>query len=200
MAEQENIYPIFDKVLQREEKEALLKQRACVIWMTGLSGSGKSTIALGLERKLHEAGYLTETLDGDNIRSGVNNDLGFSEEDRMENIRRIAEVSRLFLDCGVITINCFVSPTREIREKAASIIGEEDFVEVYVNTPLEVCEARDTKGLYKKARKGEIRDFTGIDAPFEAPESPAIELKTEGKTAESSVNELFEFIQPKIEH
>jgi len=195
-----NIHPVFEHTLQRSDKEKFLKQKSIVIWMTGLSGSGKSTIALGLERKLQDNGYFTQLLDGDNVRTGINRNLGFSEEDRIENIRRIAEVSKLFLNNGVICINCFVSPTREIRQLAKSIIGEKDFTEVFINTPLEICEKRDVKGLYKKARKGKIKDFTGIDAPFEAPEFPSVELKTENKTIEQNVNELYEFILPKIKY
>jgi adenylylsulfate kinase len=194
-----NIYPVFDRMLQRADKEKMLGQRAKVIWMTGLSGSGKTTIALGLERHLHNLGYLTQVLDGDNIRSGINSNLGFTEEDRTENIRRIAEISKLFVNCGIITINCFVSPTREIRKNAKNIIGEKDFLEVYVNTPLEICEQRDVKGLYKKARAGEIKNFTGIDAPFEPPLNPDIEIKTENKTVEESVQELADKILPLIQ-
>tara|TARA_B100000674_G_scaffold44090_1_gene30587 strand:- start:108057 stop:108620 length:564 start_codon:yes stop_codon:yes gene_type:complete len=186
-------------MLQRSDKEKLLKQRAKVIWMTGLSGSGKTTIALGFERLLYNKGFLTQVLDGDNIRSGINSNLGFTEEDRAENIRRIAEISKLFVNCGVITINCFVSPTIAIRENAKQIIGEQDFVEVFVNTPLEICEQRDVKGLYKKARAGEIKNFTGIDAPFEAPVNPDIEIKTENKTIEESVQELADKILPLIQ-
>ncbi len=192
-----NIHPIFDRILSREEKENLLRQKGMVIWMTGLSGSGKSTIAVGLERKLHEKGILTQVLDGDNVRTGINNNLGFSDADRSENIRRIAEVSKLFLNCGVVCINCFVSPTIEIRANAKKIIGN-DFVEVFINTPIEECEKRDVKGLYKKARAGEIKDFTGINAPFESPTNPNIEIKTVGKTIEESVNELLNQILPKI--
>lgn len=193
-----NIHPIFDRTLQRSDKELLLKQKGLVIWMTGLSGSGKSTIAIGLEKRLHDKGILTQILDGDNVRTGINNNLGFSESDRTENIRRIAEVSKLFLNCGVVCINCFVSPTIAIREQAKSIIGEKDFVEVFINTPLEICEKRDVKGLYKKARAGEIKDFTGINAPFEAPLNPQIELLTANKSADETVSELFEKIIVKI--
>lgn len=198
MTRPEHIYPLFDKALQRGEKEQLLEQRSKVVWMTGLSGSGKSTIALGLERKLHDKGFLTQMLDGDNVRTGLNSDLGFAEEDRQENIRRIAEVAKLFCDCGVFTIACFVSPTIAMREKARSIVGEEDFLEVFVDTPLEVCEQRDTKGLYQKARNGEIREFTGVDAPFEEPEEPDLRLKTQDKDVEASVDEALEQILPMI--
>ena len=165
----ENIHPIFDRMLQRKDKEELLKQRGVMIWFTGLSGSGKSTLAIALEHELHQRGLLCRILDGDNIRTGINNNLGFSDTDRIENIRRIAEVSKLFIDTGVITIAAFISPNNEVRELASSIVGKEDFVEVFISTPLAVCEQRDVKGLYAKARRGEIKDFTGISSPFEAP-------------------------------
>ena len=148
MEENNHIYPIFDKMLMRKDKEDLLKQHSVMVWFTGLSGSGKSTIAIALERELHKRGLLCRILDGDNIRSGINNNLGFTEADRVENIRRIAEVSKLFLDTGVITIAAFISPNNDIREMAADIIGQDDFLEVYVSTPLEECERRDVKGLY----------------------------------------------------
>lgn len=195
---QENIHPIFDRLLQRIDKEDLLQQTAKVIWLTGLSGSGKSTIAQNLEKILHANGNLTMLLDGDNIRSGINNNLSFSDADRIENIRRIAEVSKLFLNCGIITINSFVSPTNEIRKMAKELIGENDFLEIYINAPLEVCEARDVKGLYKKARAGLIPDFTGITSPFEAPENPALEIRTDKMEIEESVQLLLDFILPVI--
>jgi adenylylsulfate kinase len=172
----ENIFPIFDTILSIDDKSKLLRQRPLAVWLVGLSGSGKSTMARGLENALHSMGYLTKVLDGDNLRSGVNKGLGFSEVDRVENIRRAAEVSKLFLNCGVITICSLISPTRHVREMAVSIIGDKYF-EVYVNCPLEVCEARDVKGLYEKARKGEIKDFTGINAPFEPPKNPRLEIR-----------------------
>lgn len=197
---QDNIHPIFDRLLQRGDKETMLKQRSKVIWLTGLSGSGKSTIAEAVEKILHERGYLTMLLDGDNIRTGINNNLTFSDSDRVENIRRIAEVSKLFLNCGIITLNSFVSPTNEIRTLAKNIIGETDFVEVYVNAPLEVCEARDVKGLYAKARAGLIPDFTGITSPFEAPEHPALEIRTDQMEIQESVQRLIDFIIPIIQH
>jgi adenylylsulfate kinase len=195
----ENIFPVFDSILGRTAKESLLKQKAKVIWFTGLSGSGKTTIAIGLEKALNSKGILTQMLDGDNIRAGINNNLGFSNEDRKENIRRIAEVSKLFLNCGVVTINCFVSPTNEIRQQAKTIIGEKDFLEVFINTPLEICEQRDVKGLYKKARAGEIKDFTGINAPFEAPTQPFLDVKTQDKTIEQSVDEILSKVLPLIQ-
>lgn len=193
-----NIYPIFDRMMGREDKETLLKQRSVMVWFTGLSGSGKSTVAIALERELHQRGLLCRILDGDNIRSGINNNLGFSAEDRVENIRRIAEVSKLFIDTGVITIAAFISPNNELREMASSIIGKENFLEIYVNTPIEECERRDVKGLYAKARKGEIKDFTGVSAPFEAPEYPALSLDTSVLSLEESVNKLLELILPKV--
>ncbi|MCX6295806.1 MAG: adenylyl-sulfate kinase [Bacteroidetes bacterium] len=170
-----NIFPT-DKILQRADKEQLLQQKGIAIWFTGLSGSGKTTIAIALEKELHNKGLLTQILDGDNIRIGINNNLGFSDVDRIENIRRIAEITKLFVNTGIITICCFVSPTEEIRTIAKNIVGKNDFIEIFVNTPLEICEKRDVKGLYAKARRGEIKDFTGINAPFEAPSKPAIEL------------------------
>lgn len=194
-----NIYPIFDRMLAREDKEQLLRQRSVMVWFTGLSGSGKSTIAIALERELHKRGLLCRILDGDNIRSGINNNLGFSPEDRVENIRRIAEVSKLFVDTGVITIAAFISPNNDLREMAASIIGKENFLEVFVSTPIEECERRDVKGLYAKARKGEIKDFTGVSAPFEAPEHPALTLDTSVLSLSESVEKLLEIIIPKIE-
>jgi len=182
-----NIYPIFDKMMSRKEKESLLGQRGIMIWMTGLSGSGKSTIALGVERELHKRGILCRILDGDNIRTGINANLGFSEEDRRENIRRIAEIGKLFVDTGIVTIACFVSPTKELRQMARDIIGKEDFREVYIATPLSECERRDVKGLYARARRGEVKDFTGISAPFEAPTNPDLCLDTSLMTLDEEV-------------
>ena len=194
-----NIYPIFDRMLSRQDKEELLKQHSVMIWFTGLSGSGKSTIAIALERELHKRGLLCRILDGDNIRSGINNNLGFTEADRIENIRRIAEVSKLFVDTGIIMIAAFISPSNDIREMAANIIGKDDFLEVYVSTPIEECERRDVKGLYAKARRGEIKNFTGISAPFEAPAHPALTLDTSALSLEESVNKLLELILPRIQ-
>lgn len=192
-----NIYPIFDRMMSRDDKEQLLRQRGMMLWFTGLSGSGKSTIAIALERELHSRGLLCRILDGDNIRSGINNNLGFSAEDRVENIRRIAEVGRLFVDTGIITIAAFISPNNQLREMAAEIIGKDDFVEVFVSTPLEECEKRDVKGLYAKARRGEIKNFTGISAPFEAPEHPDITLDTSKLPVEESVKILLDYVLPK---
>lgn len=196
----ENIHPIFDRLLQRSDRERRLGQKGKVLWLTGLSGSGKSTIAQHLERKLYNEGFFAQVLDGDNIRSGINNNLGFSMEDRQENIRRIAEVSKLYLNSGVIAINSFISPTIAIRNLAKSIIGATDFIEVYINAPLEICEARDVKGLYQKARSGAIKGFTGIDAPYEAPVNPALEIKTDELTIDQSVEKIFQYILNHIQH
>ena len=192
-----NLFPIFD-ILQREDKEELLNQNSKVIWMTGLSGSGKTTVAKGVERYLHSQGILNQLLDGDNIRVGISNNLTFSSDDRAENIRRISEVSKLFLNCGVVTLNCFVSPTIEIRNIAKQIIGAENFIEVYINASVDTCEERDVKGLYKKARKGEIKNFTGISAPFEAPKSPEIEINTAQLSIDESVQKVLDYILPII--
>ena len=162
--------------------------------VTGVSGSGKSTVALGVERELHKRGILCRILDGDNTRSGINKNLGFSADDRKENIRRIAEIGKLFVDTGVVTLSAFISPTNESRRMASEIIGADDFREVYVSTPLEVCEQRDVKGLYASARRGEIKDFTGVSAPFEVPEHPALTLDTSVLTLEESVNKVLELI------
>jgi len=194
----ENIHPIFDRLLQRSDREQRLGQRSKALWLTGLSGSGKSTIAQALERKLHNEGFFAQVLDGDNIRSGINNNLSFSPEDRQENIRRIAEIAKLYVNTGIITINSFISPTIAIRQEAKDIIGSDDFIEVYINTPLEVCEARDVKGLYKKARSGAIKGFTGIDAPYEAPIQPDVDVKTDGQSIEESVNIIYQHIIKEI--
>ncbi len=193
-----HIYPIFDRMLNREDKESLLRQHSVMIWFTGLSGSGKSTIAIALERELQKRGLLCRILDGDNIRSGINNNLGFSEEDRVENIRRIAEIGKLFVDTGIITIAAFISPNNDLREMAARIIGPDDFMEIYVSTPIEECERRDVKGLYAKARRGEIKNFTGISAPFEAPAHPALSLDTSRLSLEESVAQLLQLILPEV--
>lgn len=193
-----HIHPVFDQLLGRTEREAYLNQRSKVIWLTGLSGSGKTTIARILEKKLFEAGVFCQVLDGDNIRHGLNSNLGFSADERMENIRRIAEVAKLYLNSGVVSICSFISPLRNMRELARNIIGDKDFIEVFVDTPLEICEARDVKGLYHKARKGEIPDFTGVNAPYEAPENPALVLQTASQTPEESAQELFEFVLPSV--
>ena len=188
MKKTENIYPI--SMMTRQDKERLLGQRGMMIWFTGLSGSGKSTIALGVEQELHRRGILCRILDGDNIRTGINAGLGFSAEDRRENIRRIAEVGKLFVDTGIVTLAAFVSPTEEYRTLARDIIGAEDFKEVYVSTPLEECERRDVKGLYARARRGEVKDFTGISAPFEVPAHPALTIDTTQQPLERSVEQV----------
>lgn len=190
----ENIYPIYDKMMSREEREQQLGQHGMMVWFTGLSGSGKSTVALGVERELAKRGVLCRILDGDNIRAGINSNLGFSEEDRRENIRRIAEIGKLFVQTGIVTLACFVSPTEKIRQLARTIIGDEDFNEVFVSTPLEECERRDVKGLYARARRGEVKDFTGISAPFEAPKNPAISIDTSVLPLEESVNRVVDMI------
>lgn len=193
-----NIHPIFEKLVSRQTKEQQLGQRGKVLWFTGLSGSGKSTIAQLLEKELTAKGHLTKVLDGDNVRMGINNNLGFSEADRHENIRRIAEVAKLFADTGIVTLCSFISPTIEMRAFAKNIIGEKDFVEIFVNTPIEICEARDVKGLYKKARAGEIKQFTGIDAPYQPPLSPDIQVNTADQTVEQSVGQVVEWVLPLI--
>lgn len=192
------IHPVFDRMLTRKDRETLLNQRSVMIWFTGLSGSGKSTLSIELEKELHSRGFLCRLLDGDNIRSGINKNLTFSEEDRLENIRRIAEVSKLFVDSGIITIAAFISPTDTIRDMAKEIIGEENFMEVYVSTPIETCEKRDIKGLYEKARRGEIKEFTGISSPFEAPKNPAISIDTSKIDIEDSVEMLLKIVLPRI--
>ena len=194
----ENIYPIKDRMESRTDKERILGQRGLTIWFTGLSGSGKSTVAIALESILSSRGYLCRILDGDNIRTGLNSNLGFSEEDRNENIRRIAEVCRLFTDTGIITIAAFVSPTTNLRRMARDIVGKEDFFEVYMSTPLSECERRDVKGLYARARRGEVKDFTGISAPFDIPENPAVTIDTTGSDPETCAMRIFGKIEQKI--
>jgi len=193
-----NIHPIFNTILQKEDKEGLLKQHGVVIWMTGLSGSGKSTLARALENELFERGFITKLLDGDNLRVGVNSNLGFSTDDRLENIRRAAEVSKLFAQAGIVTICSLISPTHEIRSLAKEIIGAQDFLEVFINCPFEVCAERDVKGLYKKAINGEIKNFTGLDAPFDAPKAPFIEITTHQQTLEESLEQLLGAVLKKI--
>ena len=194
----ENIHPIFDQLVSREEKEDFLNQHSKLIWFTGLSGSGKSTVVKGLEKELFKRGFFVQVLDGDNIRMGISNNLGFSEEGRKENIRRIAEVAKLFVDAGIITLCSFVSPTQEIRKIAENIVGAEDHIGVFIDTPLALCEKRDVKGLYKKARAGEIKNFTGIDAPFERPDNPNLIVKTEHQTIEETIQDVLNFILPLI--
>ena len=176
----------------------LKQQRPMVLWFTGLSGSGKSTLAIHLNAMLHAQGRFSYLLDGDNVRMGLNADLDFSDAGRKENIRRIAEVAKLFVDAGEIVLTAFVSPFAEDRQQAKEIIGEEHFLEIYVSTALEECEARDTKGLYKKARSGEIANFTGISSPYEAPQNPDIEIKTFGRTVQDCTSDIYKHIQNKI--
>ena len=197
MSTQDNIYPIFDRVLSRHDKEQLLGQKGVMLWFTGLSGSGKSTVAIALERELQKRGLLCRILDGDNIRTGINANLGFSADDRRENIRRVAEVAKLFVDTGIITIAAFVSPTEELRNLAQHIIGKDDFKEIFISTPIEECERRDVKGLYARARRGEVKNFTGISAPFEAPQHPALSLDTSKLSLEESVAQLLQLLNIK---
>lgn len=194
----EHIHPVFDQILCRADKERMLGQRGCTLWLTGLSGSGKTTLARSAEKELAAQGFLTQVLDGDNIRTGINNNLGFGEEDRRENIRRIAEVTKLFVQCGVVTMNSFISPSQEMRDMAREIIGPDDFFEVFVDAPLEVCEERDVKGIYKKARAGQIPNFTGISAPYEAPENPDIHVQTGGRSVEECVKQITRFVMSRI--
>jgi len=193
-----NIHTVFDKIKSRQFKERILNQHAKVIWFTGMSGSGKTTLASLLEEQLFDAGFFCQILDGDNVRSGINKNLGFSEEDRVENIRRIAEVARLFLNCGIIVICSFISTTKQMRQMAKEIIGEDDFLEIFVNTPLEICEKRDPKGLYKKARAGEIKDFTSITSPFEAPENPFLSVENAEPEIEKTVERIFKSVVPLL--
>ena len=193
-----NIFTTFDQIKGREHKEKLLKQHSLVIWFTGLSGSGKTTLAQHLEQELYKRAYLTQILDGDNIRAGINNNLNFTEEDRKENIRRIAEVSKLLMNSGIITLCSFISPTKEIRDLAKEIIGRENFFEIYVNAPIEVCEQRDVKGLYAKARRGEIKNFTGISSPFNTPVDCDFEAKTDVKGIDELVMKIMDAIEDKI--
>lgn len=194
----DNIHPIFDQLVSRQEKESFLNQNSKLIWMTGLSGSGKSTIAKGLEKALFQKGFYVQVLDGDNIRTGICNNLGFTVEDRSENIRRISEVAKLFIEAGVVTICSFVSPTQSIRKIAQNIIGEDNHIGVFVDTPIELCEKRDVKGLYKKARAGEIKNFTGIDSPFERPDNPNLIIQTAEQTIEESVDQVLQFVLPLV--
>lgn len=194
----ENIHPIFDSTLAREDKEKLLNQKGLVVWLTGLSGSGKSTIASGVEQLLHQKGILSKLLDGDNLRTGLNRNLGFSEKDREENIRRVAEVAKLFMQTGIVTICSFVSPTIKIRNAAKRVVGDVDFMEVYINASFEECAKRDVKGLYKKALAGEIKNFTGLDAPFESPSHPNIVIDTINQSVDESVTQLYNSILDRI--
>jgi adenylylsulfate kinase len=192
-----NIYPIKTKV-STAERERLLNQKAKLIWFTGLSGSGKSTLAVQMEAQLHTLGFKTYLLDGDNIRAGLNKDLTFTDEARVENIRRIGEVAKLMMDAGLVVLSAFISPFEADREQVRSIVGAENYLEVFVNTPLEICEQRDVKGLYKRARAGEVKNFTGINSPYEEPKNPDISIRTNEVSVEEAVRILMERVVPEI--
>lgn len=193
-----HIYPHFEQMLSRSEREAKLGQRAHVFWLYGLSGSGKSTLAIALEKKLFAAGYFCQLLDGDNIRSGLNQDMGFTAEDRRENIRRIAEVAKLFAQAGIITLTSFITPLHELRVMARDIIGQEDFSDVYIRASFATCAERDPKGLYQKVKAGKVKHFTGKDSAFETPKDPALVIDTEQGTIDTNLEELFDFVIKKI--
>ena len=190
---------IFEQKLSitKNQRSEIKNQKACVLWMTGLSGAGKSTIANALEQRLHEMGKHTYLLDGDNVRHGLSQDLGFTEDDRVENLRRIAEVSKLMVDAGLIVISAFISPFKSERDAARAIFSNDEFFEVFIDAPLEVVEQRDTKGLYKRARSGEVKHFTGISSPYEAPQKPEIHLHTDLDGVEQSVDHIIQTIYPK---
>jgi adenylylsulfate kinase len=183
----------------RDYRQQLLNQRGMAIWFTGLSGSGKSTLANGLEQELFKLGYKTFILDGDNLRSGLCKDLGFSDEDRSENIRRVAEVAKLMIDSGIIVLAAFVTPFEKDRELVAKLLGDADLVSIYVDCPINICEQRDVKGLYKKARSGELKNFTGINSPFEVPQYTDLTLRTAEFSEESLVQDILNYIKPRIE-
>jgi len=187
-----------DYAIGRNDRELLNKHKPCLVWFTGLSGSGKSTIANLLEKQLYQKGIHTYTLDGDNLRRGLNKDLKFTKTDRMENLRRTAEVGKLFVDAGFVVLAAFITPYNKVREDIRNIVGKEDYIEVYVNTPLEVCEQRDVKGLYKKARAGEIKNFTGISSPFEEPLNPTIEIQTLNESPEQAVAKILKVLKTKL--
>tara|TARA_Y100000782_G_scaffold111225_1_gene138828 strand:- start:6309 stop:6902 length:594 start_codon:yes stop_codon:yes gene_type:complete len=197
MTEKLHIIP-HEHNITKDDRNKLHKHSSFVVWFTGLSGSGKSTVANGLEQQLHERGISTYILDGDNIRTGLNNDLDFSEKGRVENIRRIGEVANLFVQAGVVVITAFISPFKADRQKVKDIVGEENFIEVFVDCPLEVCEQRDVKGLYKKARAGEIKNFTGIDSPFEAPERPNVTVHTDKEELDASILKVLEQVNQHL--
>jgi adenylylsulfate kinase len=196
----DNLHPIFERVLSRAEKESRLKQRARVIWLYGLSGSGKSTLANALERKLYADGFCTHLLDGDNVRTGLNRGLGFSDVDRTENIRRVAEVAKLFTQAGVVTLCSFITPSRALRASARELIGADDFIEVYVKASFETCAQRDPKGLYAKAGAGGVKQFTGRDSAFEPPAAgdDALTIDTEVEDVEASLVRLHAAVLPRI--
>ncbi len=193
----EHIYPITSKV-SKEQRETLLGQHAHLVWFTGLSGSGKSTLAVQLEAQLHAKGYHTYLLDGDNIRAGLNKDLTFTDEGRIENIRRIGEVAKLMMDAGIVVLSAFISPFQADREQVKQIAGAARYIEVFVDAPLELCEQRDVKGLYRKARAGEVKNFTGIDSPYEVPVSPDIVINTGEMSVEEGVAELVKVVEPRL--
>lgn len=180
--------------ITKEKRLTLLNQKPCILWFTGLSGSGKSTIANAVELELFKRGRKTYLLDGDNVRHGLNKDLGFSEQDRIENIRRIGEVAKLFVDSGLIVLTAFISPFKSDRQIARSLVKYDEFIEVFIDTPLEVCEQRDPKGLYKKARDGAIKNFTGISSPYEAPEEPQIHIKTDENSIQECVDIVINYL------
>ncbi len=184
-------------IIKREDREISYHHKSCCVWITGLSGSGKSTIARELEKLLFDHNVKCYVLDGDNIRYGLNANLGFSPEDRTENIRRIGEISKLFVDAGVLVISAFISPYKKDRDKIREIMSPDDFIEVYLSTSLEACEKRDPKGLYKKARQGEIKDFTGISAPYEIPQNPEVEIDSEKDSAEVCARKIYDYLVSK---
>ena len=192
-----NVIPHPHKITKKDREKIKKGQKGCVLWFTGLSGCGKSTIANEVEYILNQKGFHTYLLDGDNIREGINKDLNFSKEDRKENIRRISEIAKLFTDAGIITITAFISPFTEDRKSAKSIIGEENFIEIFIDTPIEICIKRDPKGLYKKALDGEIKDFTGIDSPYEAPTNPDIHIKTDKESPKESAYKIVSYLNEK---
>lgn len=196
---EDNLHPISDRLLTRTDRESALGQKGKVIWLCGLSGSGKSTLAIALEKQLHQAGKHVYVLDGDNIRTGLNKGLGFSDEDRLENIRRIAEVSKLFADAGLVTINSFITPSEALRTLAREIIGKETLIEVYVKASFETCKKRDVKGLYAKVEKGLVANFTGKDSGFEEPKVTDLVIDTEAMTVEESLAALADFVSPQIQ-
>lgn len=189
----EHLFSSKKELISREKKEILLNQKGICLWLTGLSGSGKTTIAKIVSEKLHKNRILTKVLDGDNIRLGINNNLSFNDDDRLENVRRTAEIAKLFVECGVVTICCLVSPTIKIRKIAKKIIGQSDFYEIFINTPLKQCMKRDTKGLYKKAENGMVKNFTGVSAPYQAPTKPILSIPTQNLSKEESSEILFRF-------
>jgi adenylylsulfate kinase len=194
----DNLFSTNHELIPKTEKEKLLKQKGICLWLTGLSGSGKTSIAKAVAVKLHNKGFITKVLDGDNIRLGINMNLSFSVEDRMENVRRTAEISKLFVDCGIVTVCCLVSPKKNMRTLAKEIIGAENFYEIFIATSLEDCEIRDTKGLYKKARSGKLLNFTGISSPYEEPIGPSLYIPTNQKNIDESSEILYNFVLPLI--